>query len=216
MLENLKAKNPQIPFCAVTDEAFASYGRVITDLDVTELVSVAKTISKPESGASYVPGEPLFEALPVAKEIVSRFYGQLPAQVGYCWGYNSGLDATEWHTGNELNVAVTPVVLLLAHRWDVQDGKLDAGAFKAFYLPAGTVVEVFSCTLHYCPCQVQDEGFGCVVALPMDTNKPLEAPAEDKLLFARNKWLIAHVDNASLIADGATPGITGENFTVKY
>ena len=52
------------------------------------------------------------------------------------------------------------------------------------------------------------------MVLPRGTNteKPAFAPAdpEDRLLRARNKWLLAHPD-APEAADGAWIGITGEN-----
>ncbi|MBQ1934983.1 MAG: DUF4867 family protein, partial [Clostridia bacterium] len=71
-------------------------------------------------------------------------------------------------------------------------------------------------SLHFCPCEVAQSGFGCVVALPVGTNVPLEREAADKLLFRKNKWIFAHVDNEGLIARGVVPGITGENYEVKY
>ncbi len=216
MLKTLKEKNPGIEFHSVEDEAFASYGRLVRDFDATAILDAAKKIPLPSAGASYVATEPTFETLDTAAHIRDRFYGELPAQVGYCWGYNTMLNATEWHTGSEINIAVTPIVLLLGHLWDVKDGKIDSSKFKAFYVPAGSVLEVYATSLHYCPCQVQDEGFGCVVALPAGTNTPMERPAEDRLLFQRNKWLIAHEGNKELIADGVFGGISGENFDIRY
>ncbi len=216
MLKHLQEKNPGIPFYSVNDEAFATYGRVLRDFDTTSIIEAAGKIALPQEGASYVPTEPTFEALDTAAVIRDRIYGELPTQVGYCWGYNSQLNATEWHTGSEVNIAVTPLVLLLGHLWDIKDGHLDASTFKAFYVPAGTAVEVYATSLHYCPCQVQDSGFGCVVALPAGTNTPMERPALDRLLFQRNKWLIAHEDNEELKADGVFGGITGENFLIAY
>jgi hypothetical protein len=88
--------------------------------------------------------------------------------------------------------------------------------FKAFYVPAGTVLECFATTLHYGPCQVNDDGFGWVVALPKDTNTSLDGEYEDKLLWAKNKWMIAHIDNAELVSQGAIAGVSGTNFEIKY
>ena len=51
--------------------------------------------------------------------------------------------------------------------------------------------------------------------LPRDTNLDLEHKpsdeGEDKLLFARNKWLVAHPDAH---IEGAFEGMYGENLSV--
>ena len=46
------------------------------------------------------------------------------------------------------------------------------------------------------------------------TNVPLDGEPDDKLLFRKNKWLIAHEDNAELIAKGVVPGIYGPNYSL--
>ena len=61
------------------------------------------------------------------------------------------------------------------------------------------------------------EGFRVVIVLPKGTNE--DAPEisvvndNDKYLWARNKWLIAHPDSTEA-ADGAQVGITGENVDI--
>lgn len=56
-----------------------------------------------------------------------------------------------------------------------------------------------------------------MIVLPKGTNE--DAPEitvtndNDKYLWARNKWLIAHPDSAEA-ADGAQVGITGENIDI--
>ena len=91
-----------------------------------------------------------------------------------------------------------------------------SSCFKAFYLPEGTVIECFATTLHFCPCQVSDEGFGLVVALPYGTNTDLDKKTDDALLFRKNKWIVSHEKNESLIARGVVPGISGENIKIEY
>ncbi len=216
MLDNLKAKNPNMKFYSVFDEEFASYGRVIKDFDASEIIAAAKTIENPASGSAYVPSEPKFEALAAAEQIQDRYFGEVPAQIGYCWGHNTTLNATEWHTASEINIAITDIVLILGHIWEIKDGFIDSSEMKAFYVPAGTTLEAYATSLHYCPCQTNDDGFGCVVGLPLHTNTPLEKKHADNLLFAKNKWLLAHKDNEELLSEGAKAGISGENYTVKY
>ena len=215
MLGALKKSNPKIPFYDVFDPAFSEYGSVIM-LDTAEICRAAKDLPRPTEGAGYTPSEPCFEGLRIAEEIRDRYFGTLPTQGGYCCGHSNRLNAAEWHASNEINVAITPLVLILGHRRDMKDGTLHADTMKAFYVPAGTALEVYATTLHFCPCEVSPEGFGCIVALPLGTNTPLDVPAEDPLLFRKNKWIVAHNDNQSLIDRGVVPGIDGENYEIRY
>ena len=62
--------------------------------------------------------------------------------------------------------------------------------------------------------EVSKEGFRVIIVLPKDTNtekpKITEKNLEDKLLWARNKWLIAHADSNEA-KQGAFVGLTGIN-----
>lgn len=215
MLKALREKNPDLKIYAVTDAAFRPFGRVLS-LDTAEIVAVAKTIENPAEGSAYVPTEPKFEALSITKEIKDNCFGQMPTQMGYCWGHSNFLNAVEWHTSSEINVAVTPLVLLLGRVQDIENRTLPSEKLTAFYVPAGTALEVYATTLHFCPCEVQKEGFGCVVALPTGTNTDLKEKSADPLLFRTNKWLLTHVENAAHIAKGVVPGVTGENYAIHY
>jgi len=215
MLEMLKEKNKDIEFFNVDSEEFKTFGKII-NIDAEEIIKTAEKIENPAEGSSYVPLEESFKALKISEEIEKEYFGTLPSQMGYCWGHNTMMNATEWHTSSEINIAVTPLVLILGHVWDIENGKIDSSKFKAFYLPKGTAVEVYSTSLHFCPCQVSADGFGCVVGLPKGTNTPLEEEVEDKQLFRKNKWIISHVENTPLIEKGVVAGITGKNFEIKY
>ena len=124
MLEQLREKNPTLRLHAVDDPAFAAFGRVIDGMDVSPLLAAAHAISLPQDGSQYTASEPTFEALPIAKKIADELFGQMPTQVGYCFGHNRFLNAVEWHTSSEINVAVTPLVLILGHTYDIQNGSL--------------------------------------------------------------------------------------------
>ncbi len=210
---------------SVYSHAFTKYGKVLTGYDVTDLLKkLDETTKKPENAVIYEPGDAGLEALPVAKEFSENAYGGMPIQVGYCNGYNTKLNCLEWHRGSELNIPSNDMVLLLAPLQSVKNGKLDTGAVEAFYVPKGTVVEVYETTLHYAPCnavkngEVSKEGFRVIIVLPKDTNteKPAikEKNLEDKLLWARNKWLIAHPDSSEA-KQGAFVGLTGINIDIS-
>ncbi len=214
MLERLKKQNPEIQVYSIYDAEFKTFGQVLT-LDTGEIIKVAERFEMP-TGVIYTPSTPEFETLSIAEKIQNELYGTLSAQVGYCYGHSRMLNATEWHTASEINIAVTDFVLLLGHRWDMEKGQIDSSKFKAFYVPKGAAIEVYATTLHFCPCQVNDGGFRCVVGLPKDTNTALETMVEDKMITAKNKWLIAHVENETKIKQGAVPGIIGTNYEIKY
>lgn len=214
--EIIKKLNPTLKFYKTSDAEFSEYGRIIKGIDTAEIVKVAEGIEKPETGSIYEASTSAFEALKIKNEIQDICYGELPAQIGYCYGHSNFLNGWEWHTSSEINVATTDLVLILGKVSDIKDGKIDSSTAKAFYVEKGEIIEVYATSLHFCPCEVSKDGFGCVVALPVGTNVPLEREAADKLLFRKNKWIFAHVDNEGLIARGVLPGITGENYEIKY
>ncbi len=200
----------------VTDAAFKKYGRILTaDYDVAELIDKMQEMPCPED-VVYEPSVKELEALAIMKDFTDSLYGGLPIQIGYCNGHNKLLNAVEYHRSSEINVAATDLILLIGSEQDIEDDfTYDTAKIEAFLVPKGTMIEVYATTLHYAPCSVNGGEFRCVVVLPKDTNldlvvKPAGAK-EDKLLVARNKWLIAHADAK---IDGAFNGLKGENISV--
>lgn len=196
----------------VADDAFRRYGKVLEGYDFTELLKEMKHTPVPED-VTYVPSVEEMEALPIAKELQNKGYGGLPIEIGYCNGHNKKLNGLEYHRSSEINVAVTDLVLLIGHQQDVEkDFTYDTSKVEAFLVPAGTAIEVYATTLHYAPCHVNESGFQCVVVLPKGTNTELTfekaVEGEDKLLTAKNKWLIGHEE---AVIEGAFNGLKGEN-----
>lgn len=205
---------------SVFDPAFKRYGQVVEGLPdtIAELLETLQKTPLPE-GTGYVPEEPLLQNLPAAVEISEHCYGGMPVQLGWCNGHNTRLNCLEYHRDSEFNLGTEDFILLLAKQEEIGDGTLDTSKVRAFRVPAGTLVEVYATTLHYAPCHVDaDKGFRVLVALPKDTNteKPDITPltAEDKYLWARNKWLLAHPDSAEAAA-GAVAALVGENIDLE-
>jgi len=214
-LEALQEVNPHITIHSIHEECFKRYGRVI-EADTAAFCAAAETLPFPEEGSKYVAATPELDEIPAADALRKTHCGGLDEQVGLCWGHSHQLNALEWHTCNEFNIAVRELVLLLAKLEDLDaDGRLDANKVKAFYLAQGDMVEVYSDTLHFCPCEVTKNGFSCIVGLQRGTNLPLEPEQKVGTLWAANKWLLGHEANASLIARGAFPGIYGENWVIN-
>lgn len=198
----------------VNDPDFCTYGRVVTGYDMSGLLKEMIKTPVPEDVA-YVASVPELEALPEANMLADGLYGQMQIQIGYCNGHNRKLNALEYHRDSEVNLAVTDLVLILGRQQDItRDFTYDTGLAEAFFVPAGTLIEVYATTLHYAPCHTEDTGFRCVIVLPRGTNEALERPVktvcgEERLLFARNKWLIGHEEGG--LADNAWIGLRGEN-----
>lgn len=215
-LQALRQANPQIAIHSIHDPLFARYGRVIEEDTAPWCAAAEQAVAFPEEGSRYQAAVPELDSLPEAEQARSLYCGQLDEQFGLCWGHSNRLNALEWHTCSEFNIAVRPLVLLLAKRGDIDEqGRLDANEVTAFYLEQGAMVEVYADTLHFCPCEVTKNGFSCVVGLQRDTNLPLDGgKAKSPMLWAKNKWLMAHEDNVPLVARGAWPGIYGENWEI--
>lgn len=199
----------------VTDHAFDAYGTIIEGLEADQLLEQLEKTESPKDHTIYVPDDPMLDALPVHEDLTQRIYGGMPIQIGYCNGTNYQLNCLEYHRGSEVNVARKDFILLLAKVTDIQDGELDTAKVKAFLVPANVAVRIYETTLHYAPCAEQ---FRVVVVLPKGTNteRPLvkECSFEDKLLWARNKWLLAHKD-APEAKQGAYVGLVGANLDIQ-
>lgn len=201
----------------VTDASFRAYGKVLEGYDFSRLLKEMEHTPLPSDDVIYVPSVEELEALPVAEELKNRAFGGLPIEIGYCNGNNKKLNALEYHRSSEINVAVSDAILLIGKQQDVEpDYTYDTSKVEAFLVPAGTAIEVYATTLHYAPCTVDgNEGFRVVVVLPKDTNTELTFPVgkegEDRLITAKNKWLIAHEDAK---IEGAFNGLKGENITL--
>lgn len=206
----------------VTDAAFKKYGRVISHVDMTELVAALKETPIP-ADVVYEPSVESLEKLPVKEELSRVIYGEMPIQIGYCNGHNKKLNALEYHRDSEINIAAEDAVLMLGSLQDVEsDFTYDTSKVEAFLVPAGTAVEIYATTLHYAPCHVEDSGFQVAVVLPKGTNYELKtahakvengkAPNEDALLAAVNKWLIGHAEGG--LPEGSFLGLKGENLSL--
>ena len=205
---------------SVFNDEFKPFGNVIKGFDFSVAIKACEENSqKPEDSVIYVPSckeiEDVKECFDYLKNSV---YGGMPIQIGYCNGSNTKLNCLEYHKDSEINIACDDMILLLAPQSKVEDGYIDVSEVKAFKVPKGTAVEVYQTSLHYAPCNAKaGEGFRVLIVLPKGTNydKPnmTAANKEDELLWASNKWLIAHPETSEAAA-GAFAGIKGENIDI--
>ena len=203
---------------SVYDPQFAEYGKVMEGYDVQPILHALQEYTPLPENVAYVPEESAIQKLEIAEEIAPSLYGGLPVQFGYCNGHNTKLNCLEYHRDSEFNVGTEDFVLILAKEGQIKDGHLDTSLCKAFRVPAGVLVEVYATSLHYAPCHTDPQkGFKTLVALPKGTNvgkcRTEGKTFEDKLLWASNKWLLAHPESAEA-ADGAWVGLDGENLDI--
>lgn len=202
----------------VTGRAFKPFGRVIKGYYLRSLIEEMEKTECPSDRVVYEPSVRSLETLKINRQLSEEAYGGMPIQIGYCNGRNHLLNAVEYHRDSELNLACTDMILLVGKRQDIgRDCTYDTGKMQAFLVKKGTLVEIYSTTLHYAPISAgEHENFRCVVVLPRGTNEPLPAcrgkahTKEDQLLTHVNKWLIAHPESG-LDKDGAFVGLKGEN-----
>lgn len=221
LLERLNYVNDVKILSVLDREAFKSYGRVINTYDVSDLIRYMEEYTEiPENGNIYVPSVPVMEKMPIRQQFENLVYGGMPIEIGYCNGRNTTFNGFEYHKGSEINIAVTDFCLCLGHVWDIEHNEYSVNQVQVFFVPKGTVLEMYQTTLHLSPCRVNDIGFKDIVILPRGTNTALNKEAvldeESRLLLMKNKWVIAHPEREPLMKQGAVGGVKGPNKEVKY
>lgn len=203
---------------SVYDPSFAPYGKVLAGYDTAGLLKALTDATPLPEGVAYVPSEAALEGLDIMEQLTNNAYGGMPIQLGWCNGHNTKLNCLEYHRDSEMNCGAEDFILLVARADDISGGRLDTAKVKAFRVPAGAMVEVYATTLHYAPCSAKKgAGFRVMVALPRGTNEDgidiVIHNEEDKALWARNKWLLAHPESDEA-AQGAYIGLTGVNIDI--
>ena len=204
---------------SVYDNAFKPYGRVVEGVEdaISQILPVLADTPITE-GINYVPEYAPLQELKAVKVVENHLFGGMPAQLGWCNGHNTKLNCLEYHRDSEFNLGVENFILLLAKQDEITDGVLDTAKVKAFWVPAGVMVECYATTLHYAPCHADPaKGFKVLVALPKGTNTEMPdiTPKawEDRLMTARNKWLLAHPESKEA-ENGAYVGLAGDNIDI--
>ena len=206
---------------SVFDSFFSDYGSVVTGCEaavsgLTEMLR--EKFPLPETGLC-IPSDSVLENTPEARMLSPLLFGGLDAQFGCCWGRNAMLNCLEYHRDSEFNLSDTDFILLLALRSQLVNNEIDTSRIKAFMVPKGTMVEIFATTLHYAPCHVDPaQGFRVLAVMSRGSNTQCPEHCgqghDSCLLWARNKWLVAHPDSFEASA-GAVVGIHGENLCVS-
>lgn len=212
--------NSEYKIRKISDPDFRKYGVVWEEFDIGELRKFAEeNISVDPEGNFYTPSDPKLERLPLMKKISDEVYAGMPVEAGECTGQTRNFTAVEYHQGSEVNIALTDVVMVLAHRAVLEEkGSINPREdAELFFVPAGTVFEMYSDTLHYSPIKVHSTGFSVIVILPEGSNQPLpgEFRAGNKRIVKKNKFQLVHACRKDKIETGAVIGVTGELIELK-
>lgn len=202
---------------SVMSPEFKAYGRIVDNVDIVPLLEELKKTPVPEN-VVYEPSVKALEETATFTQLTRITFGEMPIQIGFCNGHNSMLNALEYHKDSEVNVMATDAILLLGLRSELEDDfSYDTAKVKAFFVPAGTAVEVYATSLHYAPCGVAGKGYQVAIVLPKGTNYPFtqkreRIAGEDRLMTAVNKWVVGHPEGG--LAEGTFLGLKGENLSV--
>ena len=203
---------------SVNDPRLQKYGRVLHYYDLGTSMDALLSLNIPQQGVLYVPSEPFLEKLPLYKYLKENIFGCSDIQFGYCCGHKHQLNALEYHRSSEVNLMATDAILLLGTREKMTvDFQYNNDDIEGFYIPAGTLIEMYSNTMHYSPLSVNTKGFSIGVFLPRGTNTALpksgKKEGEGALLTEINKWVIGY-PNAKL-PDSVYRGLKGKNLSLE-
>ena len=213
LFEQISAANSQFALYQLSSPQFTPYGRVIEGMDVGELLEGARRYFSEASATHYTASDDRLEGFPVIRRIQRELFGEFPIQAGCCWGKNVKLNGMEYHNSSEIICAATDMVLMLGKLQDVAKDGWDSSKAELFFVPEGSVLELYATTLHLAPCRVTESDFIAIIILPKGTNTPLEAGPEGKL-WMKNKWMLAHAEGPAA-AKGAAVLVTGKNLELK-
>lgn len=213
MIDLVRNANKTLEIESVFSESFTQFGRVL-DYDSKDLLKRLKRRTQmPIDGNHYVAHEEALECS-VTKQVKENVFGGDDMQVGYVNGYNSLLNALEYHQSKEVIVSAMPIVLILADAEAGKNGEIKTEELKMFYVPEGTMCELNPYIWHASPCKLTNKGFKVVVMLPDKTNTEFVKDENDPMLFKTNKWLLAHKTHERFIKLGAKEGLKGENIKI--
>lgn len=213
-IDKICDENKQYKIYNVTDPEFKVFGNLLSGYDLTEIQKYAKeNIKIPKEGNIYRPSNAELENFEVIKEIESDVYGGLPIEAGECAGQNSSFSAFEFHQGSEVNIVLTDIIMVLGKREQIINGYFNAQEdAELFFVPAGSIVEMYSTTLHYSPCKVDENGFEIIVILIKGSNESLKSnfKSRNNQVVKMNKFQMVHKSRKDKIEQGIKVGLSGE------
>lgn len=218
-LINFQQTNAEYSILPVNDPAFLQYGIIYKQYDLAEVNTVMKTQTVPKLGATYLESIAELEETKAIKAIGRDIYANMPIVAGATLGHSTTFTAFEYHQCSEVNIMIDDVIMVLAKRQTLEhQGYIDPNKDAAmFYVPAGTVIELYNDTLHYTPLEVWSKGYKVVVIVTKGTNKPLpkDFHSNNLRVVKQGKFQIVHASRKDKVALGYDVALSGELISVK-
>lgn len=214
-LEDFQKKNPDYKILSIDDPDFKKYGKVYTKYDISEVKDyMDKNVKISSPSNFYTPSNKDLEKIPAIQEMGKDIYAFMPIEAGECTGQSTNFSAIEYHQGSETNIMLTDVIMVLGQRatLDTKGEYSPSEDGQIFFVPAGTVVEFYSTTLHYAPIKVHDSGFSIIVILIKGSNEelPSDFKSDNKRIVKQNKFQLVDPSRKDKIAIGVEVGLTGK------
>lgn len=215
-LKEFQALNPEYKILTLDDPSFNEFGVVYHqyDADFASIETEMDKVQMPSVGMQYVGSNKGLEAIPAIQAMSNDIFAGMPTQAGQTIGHANSFSAIEFHQCSELNVMMDDVIMVLGRRQNLEK----TGSFnpntegKIYYMPKGTVVEIYNDTLHYAPIEVTKAGFKVIVILITGTNDELpdNFVTTNKRVVKKGKFQVVHESRTDKIAAGAVVGVTGK------
>lgn len=218
-LENVRLKNSNLNIMDINDSSFKKYGIVYSAYNLEEINQYMNILDIPDENI-YIPKNLNVEKMNIIHEIRDYIFGGMEVSAGECMGHCGALSAIEYHQGSEVSIAFTDIIMVLGKRQDLNNAEYNAEKYaEIFYVPKGTIIEIFSDTLHYSPIDVEKKGFKTIVVVLNGTNTAnsldLQVSNTNTMLIKKNKFQIVHKSRIDKIRLGVSPGLIGSLITVN-
>lgn len=216
-LEKIRTTNPELNIININSDEFRDYGVVYDEFDLDEINRYMDSMPIPAENV-YVPKNPEIEKMSIIEQLSHDVFGGMELSAGQCAGHCDAFSAIEFHQGSEVNITFTDVIMVLGKRRDLHGYEFNAEEHtQLFYVPKGTVFEMFSDTIHYSPIDVDPAGFKALVVVLNGTNEPLPSSfkSNNKMLVKKNKFQLAHKSREDKVQAGILPGVKGKLIQVK-
>ncbi|MGM9904900.1 DUF4867 family protein [Lactobacillus sp.] len=217
-LEAFRQANPDLTILEASDPDFAQYG-VKYDYPLDEIEQVMAQVEMPAKGSSYLQKIPALEKTETIQRIGRDVFAGMPVDAGATIGHTDDFSAFEYHQCSELNIMLDDVLMVLAKRQTLdQRGKIDPQKDgQLFYVPKGSIVELYNTTLHYAPIQITKAGYKVIVVVLHGTNLPLPDgfKSDNPRVVKQGKFQVVHPSRKDKIAQGYQVALTGDLLTTR-
>ena len=213
-IDKFRQINPNYKIYDIHDSSFSDYGVVYPFDNVSEIDDVISQYAKPKDGMKYVSPLKELESKRLINKIKYDIFGDMPIDVGLTFGHSEEFTAFEYHQCSEVNIMLDDVIMVLGKRQTLETyGTIDPNReAKMFYVPKGSIIELYNDTLHYAPLQVTSEGYKVVVIVISGTNTSLSenVVTANPRLVKKGKFQVVHACRKDKLAQGYKLAVVGD------